>query len=66
MSKVYATISGFIGHGGQSVPIHEGDEYDADHALVEAHPEHFTARPTPAAAVAEDRAAKKRPATTQK
>lgn len=60
MSKVYATINGFVGHGGQSVPIQEGDEYDADHELVQAHPQHFTARPSPAAAVADAKAAKAR------
>lgn len=60
MSKVYATISGFIGHGGQSVPIAEGDEYDADHSLVKQHPEHFTARTPPAVAVAEAKASKTR------
>lgn len=50
MSKVYATMSGFIGHAGQSVPINEGDEYDVSDPLVEAHPEHFTARSSSPAA----------------
>lgn len=42
--KVYATMSGFVGHGGRSVDIHEGDEYDDSDPLVKALPQHFAPR----------------------
>lgn len=56
MSKVYATVNGFVGHGGQSVWLGEGDEYDENDPLVKAMPERFTAKVSPAAVVAEDKA----------
>lgn len=64
MSKVYATINGFIGHGGQSVSIAEGDEYDENHEIVQAHPQHFTAKTPPSVAVAEAKATKARSSRT--
>lgn len=45
MSKVTATYSGFVGHEGVPVLLHDGDEYDSDHSLVQARPELFTEPP---------------------
>lgn len=42
MSKVYAKLSTFVGHGGQSVFITQGDEYDDSDPLVKAHRDKFT------------------------
>jgi len=42
MSTVKATFNGFVGHEGVPVLLHDGDEYEADHPLVEARPELFT------------------------
>lgn len=42
MSKVNATYSGFVGLNGMPVLLHEGDDYDDTHPMVQAHPEHFT------------------------
>jgi hypothetical protein len=42
--KVYATISGFVGHNGGTVRLSEGDEYDLTDELVTAHPDKFTTR----------------------
>ncbi len=42
MSKVYATYSGFVGHMGVPVEIHDGDEYPDDHPVVVANPHLFT------------------------
>lgn len=54
MSKVYATRSGFVGFNGQSVWVHEDDEYDASDPLVKAMPaDMFVARPPAGAVVAE-------------
>lgn len=47
MSKVQATYSGFVGHEGVPVLLHDGDEYDSDHSLVQARPELFTDPPAP-------------------
>lgn len=51
MSKVYATVNQFVGHGGVSVWIGEGDVYDAGDELVKAHPEMFTEEVSVRAAV---------------
>lgn len=59
--KVYATISGFVGHAGQSVWLGEGDEHDADAPLVRALPHLFTARPPASVVVAEAKAKKRTP-----
>jgi hypothetical protein len=59
MSKVTATFDGFVGHGGSSVPLNSGDEYDSEHPLVKAHPGLFT---EPEAAKVEE--APKAPAKT--
>ncbi len=45
MSKVYATFSGFVGFEGVPTEIHDGDEYPADHPLVQANPHLFAAPP---------------------
>lgn len=42
MSKVNATMSGFVGHEGVPVWVNEGDEYDENHPLVVANPDKFT------------------------
>jgi len=42
MSKVRALISGFVGLNGVPIPVHEGDEWDADDALVQARPDLFS------------------------
>lgn len=43
--KVYASQDwGFVGHEGTPVRVNAGDEYDAGHPLVKAHPELFTGR----------------------
>jgi hypothetical protein len=47
MSKVTATYSGFVGHEGVPVWVTDGDEYEADHPLVQTHPELFTKPPAP-------------------
>ena len=39
--KVKALESQFIGHGGQSVWIGAGEEWDHDHPVVKDHPELF-------------------------
>lgn len=39
--KVRATFSGFIGHQGVPVYIHEGEERPADDELAKAFPQHF-------------------------
>lgn len=43
MSSVYATTTGFVGHAGANVYVHEGDEWDLNDPFVKAHPEHFSA-----------------------
>jgi len=60
MSKVYATVNQFVGHGGQSVWIGAGDVYDTSDSLVKANPDMFTKEATGAAAVAEERATRGR------
>lgn len=45
--KVKAVFSGFVGHGGQSVWIGEGEEHDHDDAIVQANPAKFTAPEKP-------------------
>jgi len=45
MSKVTAVYNGFVGHEGVPVLLHEGDEWDADDALVQAQPALFTEPP---------------------
>lgn len=47
MSKVVATVSTFVGHGGQSVWVAAGEEYDASDPLVKANPDMFTKLPEP-------------------
>jgi hypothetical protein len=42
MSKVYGTVNQFVGHGGQSVWIGVGDEFDGSEEIVKSHPEMFT------------------------
>jgi hypothetical protein len=42
MSKVTATYSGFVPVDGVPVQLQSGDEYEADHPLVQARPELFT------------------------
>lgn len=42
MSKVNAIYSGFVGLDGMPVMLHEGEEYDEMHPLVQAQPQHFT------------------------
>jgi hypothetical protein len=42
MSTVKSTYSGFVGLDGVPVLLHDGDEYDAGHPLVEAYPHMFT------------------------
>ncbi len=49
MSKVTATYSGFVPVDGVPVQLQDGDEYEADHPLVQARPELFT-EPEPAPA----------------
>ncbi len=45
MSKVYASQDwGFVGHEGAPVHLSAGDEYEATHPMVKAHPEMFTGR----------------------
>lgn len=58
--KRYATLSGFIGHNGSTARLDEGDEYDADHELVKAHPDKFSA--TPPTTAVDERPARKRAA----
>lgn len=41
MSQVKANYNGFVGLNGVPVLLHEGDVYDADHALVAARPDLF-------------------------
>ncbi len=41
MSKVTANMTGFIGFGGQSVWLQDGDEHDTAEPIVKAHPEFF-------------------------
>lgn len=60
-NKVYATISGFIGHNGQSVWLGEGDEHDMDSPIVQANPQLFTAKAPVSAVVAEAKAKKRAP-----
>lgn len=55
MSKVYATMSGFVGFDGQSVWLGEGDEYDENHPLVKARPGDFTSAKPGTAVVAEEK-----------
>jgi hypothetical protein len=45
MSTVKATFDGFVGLNGVPVLLADGDEYDSEHPLVEAHPEMFTEPP---------------------
>lgn len=40
--KVNAKLSTFVGHGGQSVWVQEGDEYDSANPIVKANPGMFT------------------------
>lgn len=42
MSKVNATYGGFVGLNGVPVLLADGDEYDENHPLVQAHPHMFT------------------------
>lgn len=42
MSTVKATIDGFVGFNGVPILLHDGDDYDSEHPLVQAHPEMFT------------------------
>jgi len=42
MSMVKAIVNGFVGHDGVPILLHDGDEYDSEHPLVQAHPEMFT------------------------
>jgi hypothetical protein len=42
MSTVKATFDGFVGLNGVPVLLHDGDEYDMEHPLVQAHPDLFT------------------------
>lgn len=42
MSTVRATYSGFVGLNGMPVLLNDGDEYDENHPMVQAHPQHFT------------------------
>jgi periplasmic protein TonB len=42
MSTVKATYSGFVSHDGIPVMLSAGEEYDADHPLVEARPDLFS------------------------
>jgi len=39
--KVRATFSGFVGHQGVPVYIHEGEERPDDDELAKAFPQHF-------------------------
>jgi len=48
MSKVTARVTAFVGHNGVPTPLVTGDEYDENHPLVQAHPEHFTEPVVPA------------------
>lgn len=41
-SKVTATYTGWVGLNGMPVLLSEGAEYDDDHPLVQAMPQHFT------------------------
>lgn len=41
MSKVKATMDGFVGHNGVPVQLHSGDVYDAEHPLALARPDLF-------------------------
>ena len=41
MSKVKANMDGFVGLDGVPVLLHAGEEYDAEHALVQARPDLF-------------------------
>jgi hypothetical protein len=47
MSKVKAKVGGFVGHEGVPVLLVEGEERDADDALVQARPDLFTEPPAP-------------------
>lgn len=58
-SKVYATVNQFVGHGGISVWLGEGDEYDSSDPLVQAHPQFFTEAPSVQAAVKAARSARR-------
>jgi hypothetical protein len=42
MSKVTSTFDGFVGHAGVPVRLHAGEEYDAEHPLVQAQPGLFS------------------------
>jgi hypothetical protein len=42
MSTVKATYDGFVGLNGVPVLLHDGDEYDSEHPLVQAQPDKFT------------------------
>lgn len=57
MSKVFSVYAGFVGHDGVPTLLSEGDEYEADHSLVLAHPELFT-EPEPVKAQAKPVATK--------
>jgi hypothetical protein len=59
MSTVIATYSGFVGHNGVPVQLHDGDEYDSSHPLVQANPHMFG---EPAKVVGKATAAKTTPA----
>jgi hypothetical protein len=50
--KVKATLDGFVGFGGQSVPISSGSEYDESDPLVQAHRHLFDPKPEPPKVVA--------------
>jgi hypothetical protein len=41
----YATVSGFVGFGGDNVGLHAGDPWDDDHPFVKARPDLFTDTP---------------------
>ena len=45
--KVKALVSTFVGLDGQSVFISEGDEYEHDSSMVQAHPDKFSEPPKP-------------------
>jgi hypothetical protein len=42
MSTVQAQIDGFVGYSGGEVRLHFGEEYPANHPLVEERPDLFT------------------------
>lgn len=40
--KVQSKYSGFVGVDGVPVLVHEGEDYDSEHPLVQARPDLFT------------------------